>query len=333
MKALSIGSFNSFWRAALITGGIIAWSLPVWNIVVNPYQVFDTRLSIGDRYSSSTTNERFLKVDHLIKSRKSANANPDALIVGSSIMGLVDTSSVNRYFPDRHFYNLAFLAAKPDEILTTLQELKKAGVIIRTVVYGLEPIAFTDTKVYGPAYRLYPGASERSLARYFFDLLFVSSLSDGIGRLVSVISGKISVRYDIEGTGQYHLERYEMEIGIDHDAFISKQFPVDAKPAKAPPWVESRFNDFQELVRWLESEGVDARFYLNPLHPYVARAYGAERLAYFKQKIAIISGHNDLKDCTNVLSDAGDINRRFYDYKHFRPSESALVMACAFNPH
>ena len=51
MKALSIGNFDSFWKAALLTGGVVAWSLPVWNVIVNPYQIFKTACSIGSRHT------------------------------------------------------------------------------------------------------------------------------------------------------------------------------------------------------------------------------------------------------------------------------------------
>ncbi|MDP3332305.1 MAG: hypothetical protein Q8S55_10015 [Methylococcaceae bacterium] len=353
MKALSIGSFDSFWKAALVAGGIVAWSLPVWNVVVNPYQIFNYAFSIGDRFSSSTTNERFLKVEYLLNevketspnspeaivgqindesprdsnSGKTLNTTHDAFIVGSSIMGLVDPALVNRYFPDRYFYNLAFLAAKPDEILATLQGLKRGGTIIKTVVYGLEPIAFTDIKSYGPAYQLHPEAGEQSRQRIIFDYLFASSLSDGFSRLVTAISGKPSVRYDIEGTGRYYLERYDREIEKDHEGFIRKQFPVNAKPVKAPPWIDGRFEDFRKLAHWLKDERIDAKFYLNPLHPYVADAYGAKRLAEFKQKITEMSRGGGIRDCTDVLS-GDDINRQFYDYKHFRPEAAGVVTKC-----
>lgn len=219
MKALSIGSFDSFLKAALVAGGIAAWSLPVWNVVVNPYQIFKAKLAIGDRYTSSTTNERYLKVEYLLNEAKKTSPNswiaivdqindesprdsvkskstaPDSYIVGSSIMGLVEPSLVNQYFHDRHFYNLAFLAAKPDEILATLRGLKRDGITIKTVVYGLEPIAFTDIKSYGLAYQLHPEASDQSRQRVVFDYLFASSLSDGFSRLVTAISGNTSVRY------------------------------------------------------------------------------------------------------------------------------------------
>ena len=358
MKALSIGSFDSFWKWALVAIGIAAWSLPIWNVVVNPYQIFKAKYSIGDRYSSSTTNERFLKVEYLLNeaketspnspeaitgqindesagkkgSSKKLSVNHDAFIVGSSIMGLVDPALVNRYFPDRHFYNLAFLAAKPDEILATLQGLKRIGVTIKTVVYGLEPIAFTDIKSYGPAYELHPETSGQSRQRIIFDYLFASSLSDGFSRLVTGISDKPSVRYDIEGTGRYYLERYDREIEQDHGAFIRKQFPVNAKPLKAPPWIDSRFEDFRKLAKWLKDEKIESRFYLNPLHPYVANAYGVERLIEFKQKIAELSGAERVVNCTDLLQ-GDDANQHFYDYKHFRSSEAAKVIDSGLNSH
>ncbi|MCX7096305.1 MAG: hypothetical protein NTV43_00185 [Methylococcales bacterium] len=356
MKALSIGSFESFWKVALVAGGIAAWSLPVWNVLVNPYQIFKATYSIGDRYSSSTTNERYLKVEYLLKQakestpnspqaiigqinnqaadKKSNGNNPatnhDAFIVGSSIMGLVDPALVNQHFPNRNFYNLAFLAAKPDEILATLQALKRNGVTIKTVVYGLEPIAFTDSKSYGPAYELHPEASGKSRQRMAFNYLFAASLKDGFSRLVTSISGKPSVRYDIEGTGRYFLERYDREIGQDHSAFIRKQFPANAKPVKAPPWINSRFEDFRKLAKWLKDEKIEATYYLNPLHPQVAHAYGAKRLAEFKQKMTELTEAESVTDCTDLLQ-GNDVNQRFYDYKHFRQEEADKVVDCGLH--
>jgi hypothetical protein len=349
MTASSIGSFNSYWKAALVAGGLAAWSLPVWNVVVNPYQIFKAKYAIGERYTASTTNERFLKVEYLLNEARARSpetpgaiaarinngseaGNPsaqplhDAFVVGSSIMGLVDPELVNRHFPARHFYNLAFLAAKPDEILASLQALKRGGVPVKTVVYGLEPIAFTDIKTYGPAYWLHPETGGPSRQRVVFDYLFASSLSDGFSRLVTAISGKPSVRYDIEGTGRYVLERYDRELVADHDAFIHRQFPIDAKPVVAPPWIESRFEDFRKLVQWLKDEQVETAFYLNPLHPYVANAYGENRLAAFKAKIEGIAGQG-IQDCTQLLN-SDDVNQRFYDYKHFLPEKANSVISC-----
>ncbi|MCX7100946.1 MAG: hypothetical protein NTX38_05505, partial [Methylobacter sp.] len=82
MKALSTGNFDSFWKVALVAGGIAAWSLPIWNVVVNPYQIFKTKFAIGDRYTSSTTNERYLKVEYLLSEAKKTSPNSSNAIVG-----------------------------------------------------------------------------------------------------------------------------------------------------------------------------------------------------------------------------------------------------------
>lgn len=350
MKALSIGSFESFWKAGLLISGLVAWSLPAWNVIVNPYGIFKTKYSMGSRYTSSTTNERYLKTEHLLNLHNKSNPDSasaivsainagnrtgaketyeefDGLIVGSSIMGIVDPSIFNEYFPDRRFYNLAFLAAKPDEILETLKSLKREGVPVKSVVYGLEPIAFTDSKSYGPAYHLHPNASGQKKERVVFDYLFASSLYEGFSRLTNVMNGSYSVRYDIEGTGRYFLERYDQEIQLNHAAFVRQQFPIEAKTVSAPPWIESRFNDFGALIRWLQDQKVEYTIYLNPLHPFVVSAYGESRLSEFKEKINNLAG-DKVNDCTKILMGEG-VNRRFYDYKHFRDVESEQVVACA----
>ncbi|MEQ1531474.1 MAG: hypothetical protein ABL925_19335, partial [Methylococcales bacterium] len=82
-----------------------------------------------------------------------------------------------------------------------------------------------------------------------------------------------------------------------------------------------------KLAQWFKDEKIEARFYLNPLHPYVADAYGAKRLAEFKQKITEMSGGGGIRDCTDVLS-GDDVNRQFYDYKHFRPEAVGIVTKC-----
>ncbi len=138
------------------------------------------------------------------------------------------------------------------------------------------------------------------------------------------------MRYDIEGTGRYYLERYDREIEQDHSAFIRKQFPANAKPVKAPPWIDSRFEDFRKLAQWLKEENIESKFYFNPLHPYVADAYGVKRLTEFKQTITGLSGAESVGDCTELLQ-GDDVNHHFYDYKHFRPSGAAKVIDCGLN--
>ncbi|MGZ8237500.1 MAG: hypothetical protein ACXWTY_06465 [Methylobacter sp.] len=108
---------------------------------------------------------------------------------------------------------------------------------------------------------------------------------------------------------------------------MRKQFPLNAKPVKAPPWIDSRLEAFRELAQWLKDEKIAATFYLNPLHPFVAKAYGTERLAEFKEKIEVLSGQGGLRDCTEELN-GNALNEHFYDYKHFRPEAANIITRC-----
>jgi hypothetical protein len=136
------------------------------------------------------------------------------------------------------------------------------------------------------------------------------------------------VRYDIDSSGRYYLERYEREISIDHAEFVKKQFPINKKQISAPPWIENRFEDLKKLTDWLRAENIETKIYLNPLHPFFLSAYGENRLAEFKHRIEENTEQKNIKDCTSSLL-GDDVNFKFYDYKHFRPNVVPIVLNCA----
>lgn len=352
MKVLSTGNFDHFWKLAITASLVVAASLPTWNYFLDPYQVF---AGLGDcvkEYTSPTTNERYLKVAFLISRQHPSKVQDyatlpledlshnkslgnrhryqiakayDSVIVGSSAMGVVDPVLLDRHYPGRRFYNLSFLAAKPDEILSSLKALRRGGMPIRQVVYGLEPMAFTDAHDYGSAQQLHPDASGISHARFVMDALFAPSLFDGLMQLASMFDQVPSVRYDIKGGGRYYLGRYDNEILADYATYAAVHFH-DA-PAIAPPWIESRFEDFGSLMAWLRSERIPVMVYLNPLHPVVAKTYGAGRLVGFRQRLSGLASGLKPNDCTGLLGgDGAGLN--FYDFKHFRPQMALSVLGC-----
>jgi len=343
MKILSIGNFDTFWKIALVSGGLAAWSLPVWNLVVNPYQVLSPNFSIGGRYTSPSTNERFLKVAHLLKEAKAiSELTPDdriaeikaghgslapvhdSLILGSSVMGLIDPALLLTFFPDNHFYNFAFLAAEPDEILASLKALHRNGVTIKRIIYGLEPVTFTDSTMTGPAFRLHSEATKMSRTRTALSYLFAPSLTDGLVRLGDLFSGETSIRYDIDGAGNYKLEQYDRELASDPQNFLKKHFQTHNQ-SLPPSWVGSRFEDLHQLANWLKQEDIAATFYLNPLHPAIVKRYDKARLLEFKAMATTAVNLRSIADCSHLFGE--DIH--FYDFKHFRASESRSVLRCA----
>lgn len=322
--ASSIGNFERFYKLQIYALVVVALTLPVWNAVVNPYQVFHCSWLPDQTFTAPSTNERYLKVAHLL----SPGPRHDSLVIGSSIMGLIDPALLQSYFPGHDFYNFSFLAAQPAEILASLKALHKGGLPIRRIVYGIEPIAFTDTASYGPAHVLHPLASGNSDLNVFKEFLFAPSLGDGFTQLISSLSAIPAVRYDINGSGRYFLDRYEAEYKANPIAYRTEHFPANAKPKAAPPWITQRFADFAALLAWLRQEHIELSLYLNPLHPQVIAAYGDERLAWFKTRIMALAGLQTLPDCTRLFN-LVTASLDFYDFRHFKPEHSPAVLQCA----
>lgn len=137
----------------------------------------------------------------------------------------------------------------------------------------------------------------------------------------------ISVRYDIDHTGRYQLVRYETEIQRNETEFVKRQFEQGRGPKSVSPWIMTRFDEFKSLVEFLNSQQIEAHYYLNPLHPSIAKVYGTSELEEFKTRISSRTGGRNIADCSLLLSENANI--RFYDYKHFRATESTTVLDCA----
>ncbi|WP_396643661.1 hypothetical protein [Methylomonas sp. 2B] len=219
---------------------MIGGAMPVWNWAVNPYQIFENDQSFAEPYTSPATNERYLKVRYLLGAISANREKPaiDCLLVGSSVMGLLDPRLFKTYFPDSQCYNLAFLAGRPGEILATLQALIAHGLPIRRVVYGLEPFAFSDPVSEGPANRLHPIVTGAARWKFYLDYLFEPSLGDGIGTLFDALNRTVSVRYHVDEDGRYELVRYDKAIRTDEAQYVQQTFEQGRGPnrlVKNPP--------------------------------------------------------------------------------------------------
>jgi hypothetical protein len=339
MNTLSTGSSDlkgglpwaSVYRRWLFSVAIILGLLPLWNIALDPYGIFRYCLGYHSAFTSPSTNERILKVQHLIDLNKGAGRKlPNAFIVGSSVMGVVDPDIVESHVPGSRFYNLSFLAATPKEIKQNLVVLANHHIPIKHIVYGIDPIAFSDYQGCGFACRLHPKVDGNSFSDIALDALMAPSLMDGFSRLLDIFNDRPSVVYDIKGGGRYFLPNYDHAIAVNHALFIESRFKNQPLP-KAPPWIEGRFGDFQDLIRWCASQHIELTLYINPLQKALIDAYSEIRLHQFEQRIRRIAADNPVNNCTKLLSNAASDRPFFYDFKHFRPEFSRQVMACAFS--
>ncbi len=280
------------------------------------------------KHQGNSVNERYRKVEFLIRHPRAH----DAFLVGSSLMGAIEPSEVALRLGDINagrFYNLSFFSAQPAEILAVLKTLAANGVAVRRIVYGLEPIAFSDPKNHGAAYWQHPWVIGDSKLKFWLKNLATSSLSlrPGADKLRDNWTDP-SIRFDIETTGRFHWVRYEREIQANHARFIAEKLRPTL--STAGPWIEPHFSDFGELVAWLRQNQVESHLYLNPLHPNLSLAYGPVRLKEFKDRLIQAGTLEQLPDCTHLFDQGA--NPVYYDFKHFRPLVAGQVLDCALGP-
>ena len=305
------------WAVAGLVVSMLA--LPAWNLVLDPYQIY----GMPWPNDSAKLNERHGKVGHLL-------ANPeryDALLVGTSVMGAFDSGAVERHLPGRRFYNLSFFGGKPGEILSSLKALDAKGVRLKTILYGVEPLAFHNAYSDSPANWPHPMVSGMSRLEFMAKYLFAASFADGLDRVAGQFDSPPFIRFDIGSTGCYHLDRYEWLISRDHEKFIAGQFNK-AGEGVAPAWLDSRFGEFGEILSWARSHGIDVRVFLTPMHPATAAIYGSAALSGFRDRLMAAGRLAAIPDCSRLLD--GDANHLFYDAKHFRPVAAERVLACVF---
>lgn len=301
-------NWNVWAKRACVTFVASAVALPIWNLVIDPYQVFGTEVIKRD---SLDPNERYIKVAHLLKTI----GRYDSFIIGSSTAAAYRVQSLNTQYPGSSFYNLGMLAGTAGDALAALKAYKDAGGQIKHVVYGIDPFTFHEAQRTGPGYWKHPAITGEASGALMLKYLFVPSVKNGLLKLTSLLSTDPDIEFDFEGSGEYHLTKYDRWIEKNHAEFIEKKFGKLGRSSTAVIWNKDRIQEFSDLAQWLQDNQVEATYFFNPMHPIAIHAYGEETL---KQWQALLQRSTSLSilDFSHLEHSKADWN--FYDEKHFR---------------
>lgn len=312
MKHLDGNAYK--WRrfniAIIVSSIIILMLVTSINMLVDPYQVFEI-LKIPNGH---TSNERYNKVDHLIKNPTKYNA----YLMGSSKIGLVNPAYAEAYRPDMKYYNLGVFGGHAGDALKMLKALKENNVTIKEVVFGIDifPYISRETEV-TPAYRHHQLVSGVSNFDFFTSYLFVPSMFHSITKVAHIMRGAEDISFDFKNTGHYKLLKFEKMIAEDHKSYINKKFKNVTKTQNKVTWVDDQFTMLAYLENWLSLNNIQAYFFIQPHHrqDYQGRML-KEDLAYFTKRIYSITGI-----IPNYMNDAQWTNddSLYYEPKHYRP--------------
>lgn len=308
-----------------VVGGLVASAISVvgFNLLLDPYSVFRTAEWMRQGYN---VNERFRKIEYL----RHHIGKHDSFIIGASTMGLFPVDEAQRLRPGRHWYNLSFLAGTPPEALRALKFLHAQGAPIAEVMMGIDIFAFRklgdSTEMWKREHPLVVGDS---WTHWYKANLFASSFVFGVERVVHNLNPAPRLYFDIEGTGRYHLPRWDKEIARDPAAFIQKQIYERNKNGgkeiqrSGIVLIQERFDELAELKSWLDANGIRNHFWINPMHWKNIATITPEALTTFRRMIKQSVG--DIPDYS-LRTDFTQADNRFYEWQHFLPSTANLIV-------
>lgn len=290
---------------------LAALGVPAFNVVTDPYGVFGVRW----KHDSAAFNERYLKLEHLMKHP----SKHDAFVLGSSMMGSFDPNVLNATTPGLSWYNLAFLGGTPRESLDALQALRKHGIVPKAVLVGIDffPFRQDDSGEGSPSrYPHYIVTGEHPWL-WYRHFLYASSFVTGATRVLGSGGGLPYIEFDIEGGGRYRLIRQEAEMAKDPAGYANRHLPRSV-PVKGNgsdvAWVESRFEDLAKLAGWLDTNKVKAHYFVHPFNHRLLDSVSGKSMAEFRARVRSIVG--DLQDfSTDDGMTRNDLN--YFDTKHY----------------
>lgn len=310
-------TWNRLIIGAFVIGGITVVS---FNYFIDPYEVFKHQYL----RSGYAVNERFRKIDHLLNDKTSH----DAYLMGSSVMGLYDPAHASQ-LSGLNYYNLSFLAGTPNDAFAALRSLKEAGHPIKEIVYGIDFFTFYEhPKENVPALRAHPLVSGESCSSFYSTYLFSSSVWQGTTRIAHHFQDQPSIYFDVDGSGMFHLYDYDRRINADHPRFIHETFTANQWGNVNVDWVDSRFDEFAEFSRWLDANGIRARFFIHPFYRDTLNTISVNSYAEFEARVRKIRPDVvDFSDMSTITSNP----IWYYDKRHYRPVVANRIMDILFS--
>jgi hypothetical protein len=314
---------RSWHRWNLLVGcGLLVSAVAVigFNYCVDPYEIFHS----GIFKPAFAVNERYNKVEYLLANKDKY----DSFIVGSSVMGAFDPRVAQDLHPGHRYYNFSFLGGLPSEALANLKAIKREGVAVKEIVMGIDVFPFKQVATSGGfSQKPHPIVSGQSRMGFLSSYLFASSAWQGATKIWHHQQPQPSLVFDIDGTGMYLLKEYDREIAQDEAAYIKKR--VRKKESETTTnasvmWVDSRFDEFRELVEWTRQEGIRTYFFIQPFHHLVRDYLPDGVMKEFKDRVTAIVGA-PIPDFSQ-RNDITEVDHNYYDLKHYRIPVANKIM-------
>lgn len=297
----------------------ILLALPVSNLLIDPYDVFE----ISPIGPGVTTNQRFQHVHRLLDRSRPI----DILLMGDSVMGINDPIVLAQVLPGKTIYNASFFMATVLDIEQMLAATLAKTTAPTLVVVGLDPLLFVEKgDVSSAQMRMPPEVTGETKASFFRSMLLASSAFHSAHKLLEKVSTTPSLEFDRK-FGHYRLPELNTQIQQDHAAFVDRKFRTDRPEPSLPPFDQRQFEALSTIEDVTHRSGVRVAWVIQPTSWALRRAMGEEMHRQFINSIRT-AVHGQVVDLSE-LGGVTDDPYLWYDAKHYLPSAGSEVLRLA----
>lgn len=301
-------------RRLLYSLAAIAATLPVVNVCVDPFDLF----MVSPIGTGPYLNQRLHHSRHL------AVQAPEVLVLGDSIMGINDPSSLIEGSSFRSAYNASVFMASAIDIREMSSFVARLQRKPKLVIVGLDTYMFSgQPQPDSFSIKMPPAISGQTEAQWWTQALFAPGLFPAYDKAVEKIAGHPSAVFDM-AHGHYSRPQLDREIEADPSAYAKRIFSAVPKAANALPTSTLQLRAIKEAASVLSAAGIQVLWVVQPPSYGLTLMYPPDQIEANRLAIASSLPPGQLLDLSGMGAVTSDPTA-WYDLKHYRPGAGRMI--------
>lgn len=298
-------------------------SISSFNYIVDPLGAFGDNFLKMYGYDM-LKNVRIGKISYLDKNYK----NFDSYIIGGSKSGSLLPETLNKYYPDSHFYNLNIYGGRFLDYEKTIQYIVK-NYKVKNIVFQISQLEADKPGTLNGNTNMLHGKLSDFPALFYLRMLLVNP-TYSIDKLKEVKkwTPKYADTYFFnEKNGTYNRTSMEIEIlNAPNKFFSNKEIFPDSMPYISNPVYNYNLEVLKRIIVFCKDKGVNLLVITSPTYKTELETYPVDQFAKYMKSIAGITDYWNFSGYNSVNMD----KTNFYDKEHFREKVGDMMLARIF---
>ena len=294
------------------------------NYIVDPFNIFHTKFL----EKQSQINERFLKIEYLEKN----HMNYNSYMFGSSRIGTTHPSTVEKYIPDSHFYNLSAASATFYDYVKHLEYLIKEKYPFENLYLQIDIDHMANYKISTFSKKLHPFVLNESLYKFYIEHLN--------GFFPVNIKEKIKMNY-FNNKEKKSKDAYLLEFGIwtnlrsekkliqNCNKYVESVASFHKKNIRGVRFSKKYYNRkaLERILFLCNKNNINLYIYTMPHNKNMMDTYEVKDYLEFLKQLSSITDFYDFSGYNTITMN----NCNYYEDSHYRPLVGKIIAGRIFN--